>query len=367
MLDRILSVWFWFGSDRPGFFLGTSLLTTLMLLVYAGGIQASLSLGPGGDFPRFRDVFLYALSHDDLPSLLVSVALLLLVGPCQERRWGTVAFLALSIMTMTILPLLYTLILFVFGAEASRIYGYSAIQLTLFTAQCRQVTQRRLLRCFPVWFLPWLLLLLGLLLLPGTPALLHFCAICIGHNYHQSFIGMLQELEEVSILNFIPDSAYVPTSARFRLPTYTTSQRSRSLSQMVPVDQAAPAPAPMRDPSVLNHHPWMEPAPGWIMQHPAALTEAEVLEEQMLRAGILASLQDAPDDADAKVEVPKSSVSSLRLQQLEKMGFATEKAVVALAASKQLDGAISLLIDNSVGEQAIVTSKGMNPTPPQST
>lgn len=362
MLDRILSAWFWFGSDRPGFFLGTSLLVTLMLLMYAGGIPASLSLGPGGDFPRFRDVFLYAFSHDELPALLVSVALLLLVGPCQERRWGTVAFLALSILTMTILPLIYTLVLFVFGGEASRICGYSAIQLALFTAQCRQVTQRRLLRCLPVWFLPWLLLLLGLVLLPGTPALLHFCAICIGHNYHQSFIGMLQELEEASVLNFIPDSAYVPTSARFRLPTYTTSQRS---SQMVPVDQAAPP--LMRGPSVLNHHPWVEPVPAWVMQQSAALSEAEVLEEQMLRAGILASLQDAPEDIDAKVEVPKSSVSSLRLQQLEKMGFATEKAVVALAASKQLDGAISLLIDDSVGEQAVVTSKGKNPMPPQST
>lgn len=128
------------------------------------------------------DVFLYALSHDEFPSLLVSVALLLLFGPCQERRWGTVAFLALSILTMTILPLLYTLVLFVGGGEASRICGYSAVQLALFTAQCRQVTQRRLLRCLPVWFLPWLLLLIGLLLLPGTPALLHFCAICIGHN-----------------------------------------------------------------------------------------------------------------------------------------------------------------------------------------
>lgn len=48
----------------------------------------------------------------------------------------------------------------------------------------------------------------------------------------------------------------------------------------------------------------------------------------------------------------------LRLQQLEKMGFSTEKAVVALAASKQLDGAISLLVEDSVGEQAVVVSKG---------
>lgn len=128
------------------------------------------------------DVFLYAFSHDDSPSLVISLALLVLVGPCQERRWGTVAFLSLSILTTALLAFIYTLILFVCGGGASRICGYSAIQLALFTAQCRQVTQRRLLRCLPVWFLPWLLLLLGLMLLPGTPALLHFCAICIGHN-----------------------------------------------------------------------------------------------------------------------------------------------------------------------------------------
>lgn len=54
----------------------------------------------------------------------------------------------------------------------------------------------------------------------------------------------------------------------------------------------------------------------------------------------------------------------LRLQQLEKMGFPTEKAVVALAASKQLDGAISLLIDDSIGEQAVVVSKGKSTTAP---
>nr|XP_046243365.1 rhomboid domain-containing protein 3 [Scatophagus argus] len=372
MLGRVSSVWFWFRSGRPGFCLGTCLCITLMLLLYTGGLQASLSLGPNGDFPRLRDVFLYAFSHDELSSLLVSVALLLTTGRCQEHRWGTVAFLALSILTMTILPPLYTLVLFVGGGEASRISGYSAIQLALFTAQCRQVTQRRLLRCLPVWFLPWLLLLIGLLLLPGTPALIHFCAICIGHNYHQSFIGMLQELEEVRVLDFIPDWVYVPTSARFRLPTYTTSQRSRSLPphghphpQRMPMDQAAAA--PMRDPSVLNHHLWVDPSHAWIIKESAAQSETEVLDEQMLRAGILASLQDAPDSRDAKVEVHKSSVSSLRLQQLEKMGFPTEKAVVALAASKQLDGAISLLIDDSIGEQAVVVSKGKSPLPPQST
>lgn len=40
------------------------------------------------------------------------------------------------------------------------------------------------------------------------------------------------------------------------------------------------------------------------------------------------------------------------------MGFPTEKAVVALAASKQLDGAISLLIDDRVGDKSVMVSKG---------
>lgn len=50
----------------------------------------------------------------------------------------------------------------------------------------------------------------------------------------------------------------------------------------------------------------------WIVNDSADLSEIQLLEEQMLRAGILASLRDVPENADAKVEVPKSSVSSLR-------------------------------------------------------
>ncbi|XP_037114324.1 rhomboid domain-containing protein 3 isoform X1 [Syngnathus acus] len=355
MRFRVFSVWL--GSDRPGFFLGTTLLIALILMVYAAGPQASLSLGPGGEFPRFRDVFLYALNHDDSPALLVSVVLLLLLGPRQERHWGTVAYLALSVLTMTVLPLIYTLVIFVFSLEASRFCGYAAIHLALLTAQCRHVSNRRLQGCLPVWILPWLLLLLFLIMLPGSPALLHFCAICIGHNYNHSFIEMLQELEKANFLTFIPSSAYIPTLCRLRLPTYSSSQISRSQSQFMHDNHAPPS---MRDPLTLNHHPWEEPLSVWRPE-----SEAEVLEEHMLRAGILASLQNAPEEVDQKVEVPKSSVSALRLQQLEKMGFPTEKAVVALAASKQLDDVISLLVDDSIGEQAVVIAKGKKTTPPK--
>lgn len=63
----------------------------------------------------------------------------------------------------------------------------------------------------------------------------------------------------------------------------------------------------------------------------------------------------------------KQQTFSTRLQQLEKMGFPTEKAVVALAASKQLDGAISLLIDDRIGEDAVVVSKGKSSGSLQST
>ncbi|CAB1322009.1 unnamed protein product [Coregonus sp. 'balchen'] len=326
MVDRICSIWFWFGSNRPGFFLGTTFLLTLMVLMWLGGIPASLSLGPGGQFPGCRDLSLYAFSHEELPSLLYNAVLLLLLGPCQERRWGTVAFLALSLLSIALLPPLYAILLFISGDEASRVCGSSATQLALFTAQCRQVTQRKLLRCVPVWFLPWLLLLLSLVLLPSTPGLLHFCAILIGHNYRPSFIGVLQKIENIGIFNFLPAWAYVPYYSRLRLPTYNTSQRT-----------------PMEDFSPVNPQPWLASVPHWLLDGSAAESEAQLLEEQMLRAGILASLQDAPEEPGTKVEVPKSSVSFLR----------------------QLDGAISLLIDDRVGEEAVMTSKGKSPLPPR--
>lgn len=78
------------------------------------------------------------------------------------------------------------------------------------------------------------------------------------------------------------------------------------------------AAASVTDASAANYHPWVDSRSAWVRVNPdpdpdpAAQSDAEVLEEEMLRAGIMASLQDVADNPGAKVEVPKSSVSSLR-------------------------------------------------------
>lgn len=402
MIAHIMSTWGWFGSNRSGFFSGTVLLLIAMLSLHAYGIQASLTLGPEGSLPSFKDVLLYTLSHDDVPSLLVNVCCLLLIGPCQERRWGTVALLVLSVVSMTVLPCAYNLMLWVGFGEASRVCGYSAVQLALFTAQCRQLRSRRLLRCVPPWLLPWLALLMALLLLPGTSALLHFCAICIGHNYSSSFIETVQELERFICIDYFPKWAYI-SSCRLRLPTNSTSHghiphfetlyREPSLSVRPETGPGWSTDLSYSDTETGWNRDQLHSGTGagWRMDpshlslHRSNASEAEFLEDQLLRAGIVASLQKSPEcsysvggiqhgpDATAlwdtrhlsedKLELRKSSVSSLRLQQLEKMGFPTEKAVVALAASKQLEGAVSLLIDDNIGSEAVVVSTRSSEAP----
>lgn len=88
-----------------------------------------------------------------------------------------------------------------------------------------------------------------------------------------------------------------------------TCHSSRSLSEERPDNQTA-APS-FREASIATLNT-LGTAQPWIINDSADLSETELLEEQMLRAGILASLRDAPESADAKLEVPKSSVSSLR-------------------------------------------------------
>lgn len=124
----------------------------------------------------------YTFSHEDPASLICNTLLLVLLGPRQEQMWGTIAFLALTLLSIVVLPPLYTLALFITDDETSRISGFSAVQLALLTAQIQQAKTRRLLGCVPLWLVPWILLVLHFFLLPGAPGMLHFCAICLGYN-----------------------------------------------------------------------------------------------------------------------------------------------------------------------------------------
>ncbi|XP_066514052.1 rhomboid domain-containing protein 3-like [Hoplias malabaricus] len=367
MLNHVFSAWFWSGSPRSGvcsFTTGSALFVLLILLTWICGIHTSLSLGPGGEFPALYDFIFYTFSHEELTSLLHSLVLLLCFGPSQERRWGTLTFLSLAVISTVLLPPIYALFLFVTGDEASRVCGFSATQLALLTAQCRQGRQKRVLRCLPLWSLPWLFLLLDLFLLPGAPGLLHFYAICLGLNYSSEFTEILQRVEGLGVCSCLPPWAYVSvshhSSNKHQLPIYVSpTHRPEPYSDSSHTGLEASSGPPLDGPSFLS--PWRQhPSPGWHHEG-VAPSDAQLLEDQFLRAGILASLQDAPEGGAEKVEVPKSSVSSLRLQQLEKMGFPMDKAVVALAATGQLDGAISLLIEDQVGEEAVVVSKGKKP------
>ncbi|KAL2092818.1 hypothetical protein ACEWY4_012616 [Coilia grayii] len=360
-LRSLTSLWTVFEASRPGFCFGTALLTAWNVLVWLSGNQASLTLGPGGEFPTLRGLSFYTFSHEDITSLVWNTFLLVWLGLWQEQRWGTVTFLSLALLSAVLLPPLYTLALFITDDETSRISGSSAVQLALVTAQSQQVKKRRLLGCVPIWMLPWILLVVHFFLLPGAPGMLHFCAICLGYNYTPSLIGMIQRFEDKWLTSFLPAWAYISTRARFQLPTHSVHQGSEGRIQ--PLAEASDLLAT----SQCNSFTAIPSAPSGL--HPTSASvlftsDTQALEDQMLRAGIMASLQYTTEEEEKKIEVPKSSVSSLRLQQLEKMGFATEKAVVALAASAQLDGAISLLINGQVGEEAVVTSKSKKKSHP---
>uniref|UniRef100_A0A3B3QN78 Rhomboid domain containing 3 n=1 Tax=Paramormyrops kingsleyae TaxID=1676925 RepID=A0A3B3QN78_9TELE len=319
-----------FGSRRPGFPLGTAVLLAFILSAWFGGIRSSLSIAPGTSFPGLQvyRLLLYAFSHEELPSLLYSAALLVSLGRIQEQRWGTVAFLGLSILSASLPALLYASLMWVAGTQSSRICGYSAAHMAMFTAQCRCMKQRRLPRWVSAWLLP--------LMLFSPQRIQILCTLKSTLKLRLSYTAWYRLQNVLFALHFrsvpLPES-YQPTG---------------QADQWVGL------------PSIPSVPDWL----GEMVATPAL--EAQLLDEEMLRVGILASLQDTPERLGDKVEVPKSSVSSLRLQQLERMGFPTEKAVVALAATGQLDGAISLLINDSVGEEAVVTSQGRWPTSPWS-
>ncbi|MBN3309370.1 RHBD3 protein, partial [Amia calva] len=293
-----------------------------------------------------------------MPSLLSSAAIMVVFGQWQERRWGTVCFVALSLISSSIPGLLYSLLIYIGVGQPSPVCGYSATHFAMFSAQCRYIKQRRVFQWVPVSAVPCLVLGVHFLVLPTSPVLLYLCAICVGSSYSLSFVKWLQRGEELALFWFLPHKALVISSSRNYLPMSSTIQRPEMFPEPSYSQQTTPFQRTQWAEYQLPPVHWQSVASDLVAEEVLVMSEVQLLEEELLRVGILASLVDTPEAAADKAEVPKSSVSSLRLQQLEKMGFPTEKAVVALAATGKLDCAISLLIDGRVGEEAVVTAKG---------
>lgn len=68
---------------------------------------------------------------------------------------------------------------------------------------------------------------------------------------------------------------------------------------------------------------------------------------------------------EAALTLPPHPLPRRRLQQLERMGFPTEQAVVALAATGRVEGAVALLVSGEVGTEALVTQGREGPTHPE--
>lgn len=122
----------------------------------------------------------YSFCHKGAPSLLCSAALLIVLGQCQERRWGTVRFLTLSLLSATAPALIYALLVYLGVESPGPVCGYSVAHFAMLSAHCCHARQRKILHRVPVPALPWLVLGLTSLLLPDSPALLHLCGVCVG-------------------------------------------------------------------------------------------------------------------------------------------------------------------------------------------
>ena len=68
---------------------------------------------------------------------------------------------------------------------------------------------------------------------------------------------------------------------------------------------------------------------------------------------------------EVALTLPSHSFPRHRLQQLERMGFPTEQAVVALAATGRVEGAVALLVGGEVGTEALVTQGREGSTHPE--
>uniref|UniRef100_A0A6I8N5J7 Uncharacterized protein n=1 Tax=Ornithorhynchus anatinus TaxID=9258 RepID=A0A6I8N5J7_ORNAN len=350
----------------PGLPLASSALMLLLSCLWWAGAGRSLALNLDltlGHWQAYR-LLTFPLGHTALPALLLSLALCPILGWYEESRLGTLRYVWASVLGTLGSGLLYVLLAGLGAPGAGSACGYTPVHLALLASRPRGPAggPGRLVAAA----LPCLLLLgLGRLLGEDSPLLLHLCALVWGllsssgnlrclelserrlRQWQNS--AMCRALKAPWLFLLPPNPPGILGSGPPRPPALGMTPLLAPGLAGGPSWPGAPAfsepvPAPGSPPSPPN-----PPSP-WLL--------AEALDERLLQAGIEASLLErGPPGPAEELRLPKSSVSSLRLQQLERMGFPTEQAVVALAATGRVEGAVSLLIGGQVGDEVLVTTE----------
>ncbi|XP_001499450.1 rhomboid domain-containing protein 3 [Equus caballus] len=364
------------GLPSPALPLASSVLMLLMSSLWLVGAGPSLALAPELllDPWQAHRLLTHALGHTALPSLLLSLLLLPALGWQQECHLGTLRFLHASALLALATGLMAVLLA---GLGVSSVVGgcgYMPVHLAMLAGQAYH--SRRPHGALPPWLLPWLLLALTPLLSSEPPFLQLFCGLLAGLAYAAGAFRWL-ELSERR-LQVLQDSVTCRAlAACWPLRLLPTPGGLAELPVTHPAGVRPPTPGPpyMASPSLWSHSEGSAPflpslgpvQPTWEGSSEVGLASARpsfppgtplwaALDEQMLQEGIQASLLEGPAQGpESPLWLPKSSVSSLRLQQLERMGFPTEQAVVALAATGRVEGAVSLLVGGQVGAEALVT------------
>nr|XP_045219805.1 rhomboid domain-containing protein 3 isoform X2 [Macaca fascicularis] len=315
------------GPLSPALPLASSVLMLLMSSLWLVGAGPSLVLAPELllDPWQVHRLLTHVLGHTALPGLLLSLLLLPTLGWQQECHLGTLRFLHASALLALASGLLAVLLagLGVSGAAGS--CEYMPVHLAMLAGEVHHPKRPR--GALPPWLPPWLLLVLTPLLSSEPPFLQLLCGLLAGLAYAAGAFRWLEPSE----------------------------RRLQALQEGILCGTLAGC-WPLR----------LLPTPGSLVElpvtHPAGVSFSPgtpmwaALDEQMLQEGIQASLLDGPAQGPQSAPwLSKSSVSSLRLQQLERMGFPTEQAVVALAATGRVEGAVSLLVGGQVGTETLVT------------
>ncbi|XP_047416258.1 rhomboid domain-containing protein 3 isoform X1 [Sciurus carolinensis] len=362
------------GLLSPALPLASSVLMLLMSSLWLVGAGPSLTLAPELllDPWQVHRLLTHALGHTALPGLLLSLLLLPALGWQQECHLGTLRFLHASALLSLATGLLAVLLAGLGVSSAAGSCGYMPVHLAMLAGQghCPRHSQGVL----PPWLLPWLLLALTPLLSSEPPFLQLLCGLLAGLAYAARALRWLELSEQR--LQVMQDSILCRTLARcWPLRLLPTPDSLAQLPVTLPAGARSAIPG---SPYQVSPAPWshgdgtaqLPPDLG-----PVQLTWEDlevgldwagfsftpgtpmwaVLDEQMLQEGIQASLLDRPvQEPQSPLWLPKSSVSSLRLQQLERMGFPTEQAVVALAATGRVEGAVSLLVEGQVDTESLV-------------